>query len=273
MKESMSLALLTAGSITHSPVSRFPEIVKLIGPVKAPTYREASRAVNALKGGLAVRSVADIPAATLFLVCAPRRRVPTLVRDMVDAVADWRGRDVVLCSDSLDSRDLDMLARRGAHTASVLPLDWFDKPHFLVEGDPRAVQRTRKMLESTRGRVLEIETRGTPFYTAAADLASLILLPLLEAATASLRDAGIPHPLAHKMVDRMVARSLRNFGKSGSKTWRPPTAHTTHARLDRQLEDARGLDNRLSDYYRDSLDAAVRYLAASREPLKRAANA
>lgn len=273
MKESMSLALLTAGSITHSPVSRFPEIVKLIGPVKAPTYREASRAVNALKGGVAVRSVADIPAATLFLVCAPRRRVPHLVRDMVDAVADWRGRDVVLCSDSLDSRDLDTLARRGAHTASVLPLDWFDKPHFLVEGDPRAVQRTRKMLESTRGRVLEIETRGTPFYTAAADLASLILLPLLEAATASLRDAGIPHPLAHKMVDRMVARSLRNFGKSGSKTWRPPTAHTTHARLDRQLEDARGHNNRLSDYYRDSLDAAVRYMAASREPLKRAANA
>lgn len=273
MKESMNLALLTAGSITHSPVSRFPEIVKLIGPVKAPTYREASRAVNALRGGVAVRSVEEIPATCLFLICAPQRRLPHVVRDMVDTVPDWRGRDVLLCSDSLDSRDLDTLTRRGAHTASVVPLDLFDKPHFLVEGDPRAVQRSRKVLETTRGRVTEIDALGMPLYTAAADLTSLILLPLLEAATASLRDVGIPLPQAHKMVERMVARSLRNYCKSGCKTWRPPTAHASHPRLDRQLEELRGRDTKLSDFYRESLDAALRYMTTSREPLKRAASA
>ena len=269
----MNLALLTAGSITRSPVSRFPEIVKLIGPVKAPTYREASRAVNALKGGVAVRSVEEIPAACLFLVCAPQGRVPHVVREMVDAVADWRGRDVVLCSESLDSRDLDLLARRGARTASMVALDWFDKPHFMVEGESRAVQRARKALEATRGRVVEIERLGTPLYTAAADLTSLIMLPLLEAATAALRDAGIPLPLAHKMVDRMVARSVRNYRKSGCKTWRAPSLHAAHPRLERQLEELQGRDARLSDFYHESMEAAVRYMAAAREPLKKAANA
>ena len=273
MKETMTLALLTAGSITHSPISRFPGIVKFIGPVKAPTFREASRAVNALKGGVAVRSVLEMNASNLFLLCAPQRDVARLVRDMVETLHDWRGRDVALCSDSLDSRDLDPLARRGAHTASITPLEWFDNPYFLLEGHPVALQHARSVIVAARGHVIEINGRGTPLYTASADLTSLILLPLLETATVSLRRAGIPLSMARKLVERMVSRSLRNYGKSGLKTWRAPTTGFARARIERQLDSLRKQGSGLSGFYEDSLDASMRFMSTAQEALNKAAGA
>jgi len=273
MKETMNLALLTAGSIALSPVSRFPGIVKFLGPVKAPTFREASRAVNALKGGTPVRSIAEMNGAHLFLVCAPPRDVPRLVREMVDALPDWLGRDVAVCSDSLDSRDLEPLARRGARTASITPMDWFDKPHFLIEGHPAAVQRTRRLVEAACGRAIEIDGRGTPLYLASADLTSHMLLPLLEAATVSLRRSGIPLAMARKLVERMVGRSVRSYGKSGCKTWRAPTTGFARARIERQLESMRKHDAGLSDYHEEMLSASVRFMGAVEAPLKKAAGA
>ena len=273
MKEHMSLALLTAGSISHSPISRFPGIVKFIGPVKAPTFREASRAVNALKGGTPVRSVQEMNGSQLFLLCAPQREIARIVRDMVDTQMDWRGRAVAVCSESLDSRDLDALARRGAHTASITPLEWFEKPYFLLEGHPGAVQSARMVIEAARGHVIEIDGRGTPLYLASADLTSLMLLPLLETATVSLRRAGIPLALARKLVERMVSRSLRNYGKSGLKTWRAPTTGSARTRIERQLDSLRKQDQGLLGFYEDSLGASLRFMGAEEQPLKKAAGA
>lgn len=273
MKETLNLALLTAGSITHNPVSRYPGIVKLIGPVKAPTFREASRAVNALKGGTAVRSIEEMPSSSLFLLSAPERYVPKLIRDMVEAVPDWRGREVALCSGALDSRDLEPLAKRGAHTASITPLDLFDKPVFLVEGHPRAVQRWRTVLATTRGRVLDIGVHGLPLFTTASDLTSLILLPLLEAATGSLRRAGIPLADAQKMVERMVSRTVRNHVKSGSKTWRVPPHGPSRLRIERQMAALAGTGAKLDAFYQDSLEAAIRFMGRTAQPKRKAAGA
>ena len=273
MKETMNLALLTAGSIAHSPISRFPGIVKFIGPVKAPTFRETSRAVNALKGGTPVRSVQEMNASYLFLLCAPQRDVPRLVRDMLEAIPDWRARDVALCSDSLDSRDLEPLARRGAHTASLTPLEWFDKPHFLLEGHPGAVQRAKAIVQAARGRVIEIDGRATPLYLASADLTSLMFLPLLEAATVSLRRAGIPLAFARKLVERMVSSSVRHYGKSGLKTWRAPTTGSARARIERQVDSLSKHDPGLSDFYEETLEASLRLMSAGVETLKKAAGA
>lgn len=269
----MNLALLTAGSITHSPISRFPQIVKFLGPVKAPTFREASRAVNALKGGTPVRSVQEMKALNLFLLCAPERYVPRTIRDMLESLPDWRGRNVAICSESLDSRDLDPLARRGAHTASITPLEWFEKPFFLVEGHPGAVQQARTIIEAAHGHVVEIDGRGTPLYMASADLTSVMLLPLLESATVSLRRAGIPLSMARKLVERMVSRSLRNYGKSGLKTWRAPTTGPARARIERQLDSLRRQSAGLSNFYEDSLDASLRFMGATDMQLKKAAGA
>lgn len=273
MKETLNLALLTAGSITHNPVSRYPGIVKLIGPVKAPTFREASRAVNALKGGTAVRSIEEMPSSSLFLLSAPERYVPKLIRDMVEAVPDWRGREVALCSGALDSRDLEPLAKRGAHTASITPLELFDKPVFLVEGHPRAVQRWRTVLATTRGRVLDIGVHGLPLFTTASDLTSLILLPLLEAATGSLRRAGIPLADAQKMVERMVSRTVRNHVKSGSKTWRVPPHGPSRLRIERQMAALAGTGAKLDAFYQDSLEAAIRFMGRTAQPKRKAAGA
>lgn len=273
MKEPLNLALLTAGSITHNPVSRYPGIVKLIGPVKAPTFREASRAVNAMKGGTAVRSIEEMPSSSLFLLSAPERYIPKLVRDMVDAVPDWRGRDVALCSGALDSRDLEPLARRGAQTASITPLELFDRPVFLVEGHPHAVQRSRSVLTATRGRVLDICLQGLPLFTTASYLTSLILLPLLEAATGSLRQAGIPLADAQKMVERMVSRTVRNHVKSGSKTWRVPPHGAARLRLERQIAALAGTGARLDAFYQDSLEAAVRFMGRAGQSRRKAAGA
>jgi hypothetical protein len=247
--------------------------VKFIGPVKAPTFREASRAVNALKGGNPVRSVQQMSGTDLFLLCAPQRDVARLVRDMLDAIPDWRGRAVAICSDSLDSRDLEPLARRGAHTASITPLEWFEKPYFLLEGHEDAVNRFRAVIAAARGHVIEIDGRGTPLYLASADLTSLMLLPLLETATVSLRRAGIPLALARKLVERMVSRSLRNYGKSGLKTWRAPTTGPARVRIERQLDSLRKQGPGLSDFYADALGASLRFMGASEAHLEKAAGA
>lgn len=262
MRESKRLALLTAGPVSEMPLARLTRVVAKIGPVKAPSLRQASRTVNALKGGVAVRSVAELRDYSLYAIWAPPEQVPRLAKELLDLHADWTGRTVLLCSDTLDSRDLDAFAKRGADTGSITAVEAATPERFLVEGSPQAVSAARALVESSRARVIEIGGKQKPLYYATVTLTTVVMLPLLEAATSSLRLAGVPLAQARPLVESLVQRSVRAHLRSGRKTWRAPTKATAREQLAREMESLQTGDARLFHFFEESLGAALRFFDA-----------
>jgi len=275
MKDSKRLALLTAGPVNDMPLARLAKAVSKIGPVKAPSLGQASRTVNALKSGFAVRSIADMHAYSLYAIWAPPGQVPKLARELLDLHRDWTGRTVLLCAETLDSRDLDMFARRGADTGSITVVPVATPAKYLIEGSAEAVGRARTLLETSRASVIEIGEQQKPFYYAAEMLCSVVMLPLLEAATCSLRLAGVPLSQARPLVESLVRRSLRSHYRSGRKTWRAPSSAAARQQLDRELEALRAADPRLCRFFEESLRAALCFFeeSASARPSASAAAA
>lgn len=270
MREQKRLALSIAGPVNDTPLMRLPRVVSKIGPVKAPSLRQASRVVNALKGGYPVRAVSELLGYAVYAICAPPEQVPRLARELLELYRDWSGRTVLLCSETLDSRDLEAFARQGAQTASVTAIGVHSPPQFVVEGMPDAVAAARTLLGSAGVRVFEVRSQLKPLYYASETLASSVLLPLLDAATASLRLAGIPLAQARPLMEGLVLHSLRAYARSGRKTWRAPVSESAQERLARELHSLHAADPRLRGYFEESLAAALRYFD---EPAPRAQSA
>ena len=67
MKKAKPVALIEAGSFSASPLARFKWPPERLGPVKAPSFRLASRIANRLKAGHPVKDLKAINPANLHL--------------------------------------------------------------------------------------------------------------------------------------------------------------------------------------------------------------
>src|SRR5581483_3913935 len=133
----MRLALYGAGAVSKSFIAGLPRLPRQLGPVAASSYRLASRIVNSVRAGFAVKSLEGFEDEQLILICVPDPALAGVVRHLAAARLDWFGREVLLCDSHYDSRALDPLREPGAETGSLKPIH--SAPgRFIVEGD-RAV--------------------------------------------------------------------------------------------------------------------------------------
>ena len=82
MTKSLPVAVVAAGRLRDYPVLRFNSVVEHLGPVKAPTYRQASRVANTLRAGHPVKRFEDLSPCRTILICSPESRTPRLVADI-----------------------------------------------------------------------------------------------------------------------------------------------------------------------------------------------
>jgi predicted short-subunit dehydrogenase-like oxidoreductase (DUF2520 family) len=222
MKKAQSVGLISTGSLTDSPLTRFWWLSERLGPVKSATYRVASRIANMLQAGHPVQDYAEFEACDLTLVCVPEDTVSDVVSEMVASGISWRGKAVVLCSTWLDSGELRELAACGASVGSISPIPGFDDERYLVEGDPLAIRQSKSLVEHRERRAVAIERPLKPFYLAALTCTGTLLFALLQVALESLHRARVPPGVSAALLERQITRTLRSLLKGGRRAYPEP---------------------------------------------------
>src|SRR5262249_15410314 len=155
------------GKSSSSSLARFWLLSQVLGPVKASSYRLASRIANGLRAGYPVRDFAEFDACGLIFISLPDRSVPQAIAELAAAGISWRGKSVVLFSAKHGSCELLTLSARGASVASISSVPGFRDTLYMLEGDRRAVQETRRLIEKGEVRCVTIDRGFKSLYLAA----------------------------------------------------------------------------------------------------------
>ena len=254
MKKPKSVALVAAGQVSNSPIARFWLLSKMLGPVKASSFRLASRIANTLRAGYPVRDYGAFDACSLILVCVPDDAIIAVVQELASAGLYWPDKSVVLYSASRGSGDLKKLAARGASIGSVAAVPGFQDSQYLLEGDKTAIQETAAVLESRDRRYIAIERDLKPLYLAALTCTSSLLHPLLMAASESLRIAGLTPSESIAILEKQFSQGLRAHVRGGRRAYSPPTA------LAEQLKALSSANPALAHFVAESCRLAERVL-------------
>lgn len=262
----MNFGLAGSGRVNGSFVSRLPGLARSLGPVAAQSYRLASRIVNSIGAGRAVRTYGELNSATLILICAPAAAVEQIVSALSDAL-DCPSKIVLLCEDGAGSRPLARLRERGASVGSLQSVPGSDGRRFVAEGDRTAILEAKRLVRRLGGRLDQIDTAKIAVYAAGLSFGSSLYTPLLEASLQCLEEAGMTKASAMKVVEGLFQSSLRGYLYAGKRSWTGPLAAGDLDAVEQEI-DALGISRPLlKRLYRQTAALAVELLGASNESL------
>lgn len=214
MKKQQRIALVCAGPVSRSGLSRLPGIRDQLVWVKSSTPSAASRAANVL-GGSAVREYSELDEAGILLIRAPDDALAAVVEEL-KAELDWRGRTAVLFESSLDCTVLKPLAFAGAHIASLNLTDTIS-PAVLLEGTVEARRRLRPLLGAGRHNLVELKEGGKSEYLAAVYGCTVAFMPAVAEAVERFRQAGMEKAAAERTAASLFESSLRAYLRAGKR--------------------------------------------------------
>ena len=250
MKKPPPVALLCAGNLTDSAITRFRGLGVRLGPVKSSSLRLASRFANILRAGYPVAGYDTFRECPLLLVAVPDALVSSAVRDVLRADLDWTRVSVILCSASLESEELDPLAELGARTASICEAPASDGMLFVAEGDAEAIKRVRPLVQgpsrSGTTRVLSLAPGHKAMYLAALACTGPLIASILNCAGECLKLAGVTAADADAMLQMQTEKTTRAFLKGGRKRSQEPDG------LDRQIAALESHDAELAEFFQGS---------------------
>jgi predicted short-subunit dehydrogenase-like oxidoreductase (DUF2520 family) len=254
MKKPPPVALLCAGNLTDSAITRFRGLAPRLGPVKSSSLRLASRFANILRAGYPVVDYETFRECPLVLVAVPDALAADAIRDLSNAGLEWVRRCVILCSPALESEELTPLAELGARTASMCEGAAFNGRLFVAEGDREAIKQVRPLVEgamrSGASRVVSLPAGHKKFYLAAVACTGPLFTSLLNCAGECLKLAGVTATDADGMLQTQAERTTRSFLKGGRKASQEPVD------FDRQLAALRSRNPELAEFFRQSAKLA-----------------
>jgi hypothetical protein len=252
MSNHSTAALIAAGLVSKSSVARIPGLQSHLGPVKAISYRVASRIVNNIRAGHPVATYEELDDAGLVLLCAPDHAVTRFIGEMAASRAHWRDRPVVLCDSSLDISVLRPLEQLGARIGTLDAVDGFDARKFVFEGGPAALAALKRLMGAT---VKVLSIRSKPLYAAALTLGGPLFYPLVSTIVDCLHASGLRASEADAIAVNLLQRSERAWLKAGRKAWSARNLPSPSlAKV--QLEQLRATSLLAADYYMRNLALA-----------------
>ena len=223
MKRPKSVALVGGGKLSSSPLARFWLLSKSLGPVKASSYRLASRIANTLRSGHPVKDYSEFETCSLVLISVPDDALPDAISGLGKAGISWNGKSVVLCSDWRGSQELHEFAASGASIASITTIPGFNDLRYLVEGDKPAIQELKRLVENRERRCVAIERELKPLYLTALTCTGSLLFPLVMTASEALRRAGVAPAFSISILEKQLNRGLRAYARGGRRAYMPPS--------------------------------------------------
>jgi predicted short-subunit dehydrogenase-like oxidoreductase (DUF2520 family) len=280
-----SLSIVGAGRVGRTLGRRLHRLGWPIGAVvtrSAATSRVAVREIGA--GKPYSQLVPEIFDSNVILLTTP----DGAISGVAGALAKFdetklRGKIVLHTSGALDRTVIAPLARRGASTGSIHPMQTFtgrgapklEKVIFAVEGDRRATIVARKIARSLGGVPVTINSKNKPAYHAAGALVAGHGLGLIEAATQVLLKLGFSRGDSMRALLPLMRQMLDNFERLGPReSWTGPLSRGDFATVAKHTKALRNYPSEFNDAHAALALLASRVLsknsAAASKHLKRA---
>ena len=223
----------------------------------AATSRAAVRQIGA--GKPYSRLVREVLDSKVILLTTPDGILGTVAGALASFdESKLRDKIVLHTSGALDRTVLAPLARRGASTGSIHPMQTFsgrgtpklEKVIFAVEGDRGAVEVARKIARSLGGVPVIIDSKNKPAYHAAGALVAGSGLALIEAATQVLLKLGFSRRDAVRALLPLTRQMLDNFERLGpQKSWTGPLSRGDFETVAKHTEAMRRYPREFQDAY------------------------
>ena len=255
-----SLSIVGAGRVGRTLGKRLRGLGWRIGAVvtrSAATSRAAVREIGA--GKPYSRLVPEVLDSKVILLTTPDGALGSVARALA-SFEETKLRDKIILhtSGALDRTVLAPLARRGASTGSIHPMQTFsgrgapklEKAIFAVEGDRRAIVVAREIARSLGGVPVIIGSKNKPAYHAAGALVAGSGLALMEAATRVLLKLGFSRRDAVRALLPLTRQMLDNFERLGpQKSWTGPLSRGDFETVAKHTEAMRRYPREFQDAY------------------------
>lgn len=206
-----------------------------IAAVVARSQAAARSAVRSIGAGYAVAGISSrILHASIILISTPDDVISEIARELARiGGGEWRGKVVLHTSGALDDSVLAPLARRGASTGAIHPLQTFsgrgspplEGVVFAIHGEPRAQRAARRVARAVGGIPVSLRGEAKAAYHAAGTLASPSILAVIESAMRILMQVGFSRRRAKTALLPLVRQTIANFERFGAKeSWTGPIA-------------------------------------------------
>jgi predicted short-subunit dehydrogenase-like oxidoreductase (DUF2520 family) len=255
-----SLSIVGAGRVGRTLGRRLHRLGWPIGAVvtrSAATSRVAVREIGA--GKPYSQLVPEIFDSNVILLTTP----DGALSGVAGALAKFdetklRGKIVLHTSGALDRTVIAPLARRGASTGSIHPMQTFtgrgapklEKVIFAVEGDRSATIVARKIARSLGGVPVTINSKNKPAYHAAGALVAGHGLGLIEGATQVLLKLGFRRRDAMRALLPLMRQMLDNFERLGPhESWTGPVSREDFATVAKHTKALRSYPSEFNDAY------------------------
>jgi predicted short-subunit dehydrogenase-like oxidoreductase (DUF2520 family) len=176
----------------------------------------------------------EVLAADLILIATPDDALEAIAKSLGRIAGRGLRRKIVLhTSGALDRGVLAPLARQGAATGSLHPMQTFsgrsapklDGIIFAIEGDAKARRAGREIARALGGVPVTIDGRSKPAYHAAGVLAAGHALALLESSVEVLIGIGFTRRRSLDTLLPLTRQMLDNMERLGARAaWTGPVA-------------------------------------------------
>jgi predicted short-subunit dehydrogenase-like oxidoreductase (DUF2520 family) len=265
---SRSVSIVGAGRLGRALGRSLRRLGWRVGPVVTRSAAHSRASIRAIGAGKPLATLtSEVMDADVILLATPDDVLADVARQLAKlAGKKCRGKIVLHGSGALDNKVLQPLARCGAATGSIHPMQTFtnnSQPNlkgviFAVEGDPRARRAASAIARSLGGIPVPVASSSKPAYHAAGTLVAGHALALTEAAAQTLIKLGFTRPHAVQTLLPLMRQMLDNFEKHGPRAaWTGPASRGDYATLKKHQLALR----RYPREFGDSYDALVRLSA------------
>jgi predicted short-subunit dehydrogenase-like oxidoreductase (DUF2520 family) len=269
---SRSVSIVGAGRLGRALGRSLRRLGWRIGAVVSRSAVRSHAAVRAIGGGQPFATLTSaVMDADVILLLTPDDVLAEVARQLAKlAGKKCRGKIVLHGSGALDNSVLQALARCGAATGSIHPMQTFtnnSQPNlqgviFAIEGHPRARRAAAAIARSLGGIPVAVASRSKPAYHAAGTLVAGHALALTESAVQTLIKIGFTRAQAVQTLQPLMRQMLDNFVKHGPRAaWTGPASRGDYATLTKHQRALRRHPREFGDSYAALLRLSARVLA------------
>jgi predicted short-subunit dehydrogenase-like oxidoreductase (DUF2520 family) len=259
-----TISIIGAGRVGQTIAKRLRKLGWQIGAVVTRSRRSARAAVRAIGAGTPHSTLTPGAFnADVILLSVPDDALENVAQKLAKigraALTKKSHTKIILhTSGALDHRVLAPLARRGAATGSMHPMQTFSgrsAPRlegviFSIEGAPAARATAQKIARTLGGTPVIISANDKPAYHASGTIVAGHALSLVESATQTLMKIGFTRNRANQALLPLIRQMLDNYESLGPHAaWTGPLSRGDYATISKHVRALRRFPREFQDAY------------------------
>jgi predicted short-subunit dehydrogenase-like oxidoreductase (DUF2520 family) len=262
---SRTISIIGAGRVGQTIAKRLRKLGWRIGAVVTRSRQSARAAVRTIGAGTPHAALTpEALDADVILLSVPDDVLENVAQKLAKIKGAGpskksRAKIVLHTSGALDHRVLAPLARRGASTGSMHPMQTFsgrgsprlDSVIFSIEGAPAARAAAQKIACSLAGTPVIIRANDKPAYHASGTIVAGHALSLIESAAQTLMQIGFTRRRASEALLPLIRQMLDNYESLGPHAaWTGPLSRGDYATISKHAKALRRFPREFQDAYR-----------------------